>query len=62
MRENALHHRFERVVESGVGEDDVGTLSAEFEVDLRHVIGRHLHHELAGRNRSGEGDAVDAGV
>ena len=45
-----------------VRQDDGRGLAAEFERHAGEVAGGHLHHALAGRDRPGEGDLVDARV
>ena len=45
-----------------VGADDEGVLAAHLEVHPRHPPGAGGGDLLAGRDRAGEGDAVDVGV
>ncbi len=45
-----------------VGADDEGVLAAHLEVHPRHPLGAGGGDLLAGRDRAGEGDAIDAGV
>ena len=50
-------------VHVGVGEDDVGTLAAEFEGDAFEIgIGGGVHDEVADFGGAGEGDFVDVHV
>src|SRR5258706_6509953 len=51
---------FDGFVHVGVGEDDVGTLAAEFERDALEIgIGGGAHDEVADFGGAGEGDFVD---
>ena len=52
----------DRVVEIGVGEDDVRALAAELERHALERVGSEAHHLGAGRGRAGERDLVDARV
>ena len=51
-----------RLLEVGVGQDDVGRLAAELLVYALDRVGRRLGHEDAGARRAGERHQVHAGM
>ncbi len=52
----------QRVVELGVGEDEVRALAAELQDQALDPVGGQAHDLGAGRRRAGEGDLLHAGV
>lgn len=67
MHEGGIERLVDGGVESlvrctGVGEDDVRVLAAEFEGDLLHGFGRRTHDLRTAGEAAGEGDEVDVGV
>src|SRR3546814_12566635 len=52
----------DRLIEVGVGEDDVRRLSAQFEGAARQRVGAGLQDRLRGRALAGETDLGDVGM